>query len=61
MKNNADQYVGRFKTLANMAGIKEDALLKHHFVQGLDADTKEYLKNAGIPEKFSDLCLAVQA
>ena len=61
MNRNADQYVGRFKTLADMAGIKEDALLKHHFVQGLDADTKEYLKNAGIPEKFSDLCLAVQA
>ena len=62
MKNfaNVDAYVSKFRVLAKQAKISENALLKHHFIQGLSSGLKEWLIANGIPTEFNDLVKGVQ-
>lgn len=60
MGDSADTYVGKFKLLALKAGITDEAMMKMHFIRGLNGKIKEWLIDQGIPDDFEGLCQAVQ-
>lgn len=60
MGDSADTYVGKFKLLALKAGITDEAMMKMHFIRGLNGKIKEWLIDQGIPDDFEGLCQVVQ-
>jgi hypothetical protein len=57
---NADQYTGRFKLLAQQAGVTDDEMLKLHYKDGLINSIKKWMVDYGEKDTFDEMCKAVQ-